>query len=269
MKTIKNLLICPRCSSSDMELKDNTPYCKNCGYTISESPLNDKGWVVKPFYKPFSSAWELTKGNAVNRSFMNACIKELVSLNGLVLDMGSGKKPRYLKHLRKKPTPFQYIKADGNPQNQPDIILNFEDDYPIKNASFDNILLFNVLEHIYDYKPVLRRINRILKPDGSFYLYVPYFIKIHGSPLDFHRYTHFTLFRALNEAGFTNVEIYTDGGLFKPLSELLSWLSSIGIGYLLYPFHLLLCLVDALLGKLSGGKYLSDYPTGYFAVCRK
>jgi SAM-dependent methyltransferase len=269
MNDITEFLICPKCSSNEMELINRNPHCKKCGFKIEKIKPTDDTINIKPFYKIFSTAWELTKGNAVNRSFMNACIKEFVSLDGMVMDMGSGKNPSYMKYLTKKAENFEYFKADGNSKHNPDMVFNFEEEFPLKDSAFDNILLFNVLEHVYEYRFTLSQINRILKPAGKFYLYVPYFIKIHGSPLDFHRYTHFSLFRALEEASFSNIEIYTDGGLFKPLSELINWLSSIGLGYLLYPIHLVLCLLDGLLGKISGGKYLINYPTGYFVVCGK
>ncbi len=269
MNDINEFLICPKCSSNEIELINKSPHCKKCGYTIKKIQHTVDYINIKPFYKPFSTAWELTKGNAVNRSFMNACIKELISLNGLVMDMGSGKKPPYIKYLIKKGSNFDYIRTDGNSIHNPELVINFEEEFPIRDSILDNILLFNVLEHVYEYRYTLSQINRILKDDGMFYLYVPYFIKIHGSPLDFHRYTHFTLSRALEETGFSGIKIYTDGGLFKPLSELLNWLSSIGVGYLLYPIHLVLCLLDSLLGKLTGGKYLINYPTGYFVICHK
>ncbi len=236
------------------------------------SSVTDIGNIVgnnpRAYYNPASIAWELTKGNAVNRSFMNACIRSFVSLKGKVLDIGSGKSPRYLSIINKCKD-VDYIRADGDSNNSPDIVMDIEKRFPIKDKCFDRILLFNVLEHIYDYKKSIAEIERILKDDGIFYLYVPFFIKIHGSPLDFHRYTHFTLNRMLNDVGFSNVKIYTSGGFFKVLSELFNWLSRLGIGYVLYPVYFILSILDDLIGKITKDAYLINYPTGYFVICRK
>jgi SAM-dependent methyltransferase len=218
--------------------------------------------------KPISLAMEITKGKAVSRSFMNVCIKNLLKVSDTTLDIGSGENPPYLKYI-KNINNIKYTKADGNKTNEPDFVIDCEREFQLDSESVNYVLLFNVLEHIYDYRLTLNEIHRILKQGGRLYLYVPYFIKIHGSPYDFHRYTHFALYKALKEAGFEDVTIYTDGGLLKQLSELFNWLSKIGIGYVIFPLYLFLCVIDWLINKFSRNKYFKNYPVGYFVICDK
>lgn len=236
---------------------------------MSTDFILNAGEHLKIYSKIISLAVEITKGNAVSRSFMNICIKDLLNkISGKTLDIGSGRNPPYLKYI-KNINKTEYLKADANPSNQPDILMDCEKGFPVKTESIDNVLLFNVLEHVYDYHFTLTEIYRILVHEGRLYLYVPYFIKIHGSPYDYHRYTYFTLYRALKETGFDRVTIYSDGGIIKQLSEVFNWLSKPGIGYLLFPLYLLLCSIDCLLNKLTKNEYFKTYPTGYFVVCDK
>ena len=46
---------------------------------------------------------------------------------------------------------------------------------PFQDASFDHVICSEVLEHIHDYKSVLREIHRVLKPGGHFAVSVPRF----------------------------------------------------------------------------------------------
>jgi SAM-dependent methyltransferase len=215
---------------------------------------------------PLSLAAEIARGHSVPRAFLHCCIKKYVSLSGRVIDFGSGKNPKYLRYLDLKYV--QYSRADGNPSFAPDILLDLEEPFPIEDESYDAAILLNVLEHLYDPRSALAEVRRILKPNGTLYLMVPYMIKIHGSPCDYFRYTHFALARLLKDAGFSQLSIYTDGGLLKYLSELLNWSSRFGIGYAFFPIYYGLCLLDSLIGKLTKSKYSLSLPVGYFVVAR-
>jgi len=212
-------------------------------------------------------ALEIAKGFAVLRSFLHVCVRRFVRPRGLVLDLGSGKAPSYLAYL--KGYDFHYISADGNASHAPSLVVNLEEGLPIRDESVDCVFLFNVLEHIYRFQHLLDEVRRILKKDGVAFLLVPLLIKVHGSPCDYFRYTHFALRRMLGEAGFEDVKIYATSGVFKLLSLCFNWLSVIKVGYLLYPLFYLLCAMDTALGFLTRGKYTESVPIGYFIRCAK
>jgi len=46
-------------------------------------------------------------------------------------------------------------------------------DLPIKNESFDAVILAEVIEHLYDAQKVLREVNRVLRCGGNLYLTTP------------------------------------------------------------------------------------------------
>ncbi len=91
--------------------------------------------------------------------------KTFINPKGRILDIGAGCNPSYMRYLRE--FDFEYITADGNPDYSPDILINIEEPFPIKNAAFDGVFLFNVLEHTYNHQEALAEINRILNPEAN------------------------------------------------------------------------------------------------------
>ena len=72
-------------------------------------------------------------------------------------------------------------------------IVDLEKNIDLPDNSFDTVILFNVLEHIKNYKNLLSEINRILKKDGKLELFVPFMHRYHEDPKDIFRPTHFYL----------------------------------------------------------------------------
>ena len=83
--------------------------------------------------------------------------------------------------------------------------LSFEDNY------YDSILIFNVLEHIFDSDNAISEINRCLKIKGKLIGSVPFIHRVHGAPEDFNRYTSQFLEKLLKKYNFVNIEIQSYG----------------------------------------------------------
>ena len=91
---------------------------------------------------------------------------------------------------------------------------------PIISCSYDSIILMNVLEHVYNFKLLLKELFRITRPDGLLIGAVPFIFKFHADPNDYYRFTHKCLHRNLLEAGYEEINIYTIGnGLLIVLAE--------------------------------------------------
>ena len=99
------------------------------------------------------------------------------------------------------------IFMDGAKFDNVNIVCNFEKKIPIKDTSIDCILLSNVLEHIFYPENLLSEINRILKPGGKCLILVPFIIKLHLEPHDYHRYTKHALKRLLELTKFKKFNI--------------------------------------------------------------
>lgn len=72
---------------------------------------------------------------------------------------------------------------------------------PFRDASFDTLLLLDVLEHLPDPQAALAEVARVLAPGGRLLLTVPFLYPIHDDPHDYQRYTRNGLRVALERAG--------------------------------------------------------------------
>ncbi len=52
-------------------------------------------------------------------------------------------------------------------------VRHVDDVIPFEDQTFDVVTMFDVLEHIYDQKRILREVNRVLKDDGQIIVTVP------------------------------------------------------------------------------------------------
>ncbi len=103
---------------------------------------------------------------------------------------------------------------DFYPYPDANIITDLNQHIPLQDNSVDIAILSNVLEHIYKPVDMLTEVSRVLKEDGIMILVVPFMIKIHQAPFDFHRYTQYCLERMCKDAGFGNVRVDSVGNIF-------------------------------------------------------
>lgn len=115
-------------------------------------------------------------------------------LSGTILDIGCG-----TQELRALIAPENhYIGLDYYDtatqwyHTRPDIFADAQL-LPIADASVDNILILDVLEHLPQPELCIQEIARILKSHGHCILQVPFLYPIHDKPLDFQRWTLYGL----------------------------------------------------------------------------
>jgi len=149
--------------------------------------------------------------NSLNRILQIEYIKNKL-INGKVLEFGTTlKSSKRFTHFTKNNENIELFFADKNfkdkemvnNHNQEDLekILTYSNNY------FDNVLLFNVLEHIYDFNNSLSEIYRILKKNGKLIGSVPFFYRVHGAPEDYYRFTSQVIKKKLIEIGFKDVSV--------------------------------------------------------------
>lgn len=85
---------------------------------------------------------------------------------------------------------------------------------PFSDASFDAVILFDVLEHLPEPEKALPEILRVLKPGGHLLMNTPFMYPLHDEPLDFHRWTQHGHRLLATSSGF-DVESITPVG--RPL----------------------------------------------------
>ncbi len=145
------------------------------------------------------------------RAFQNLDYKNRVSISGQVIDLGA-KNGTYEYHdLISKAQGTKMTFTDLYPKELGILKINFDKEFPIKTNTYNDALLFNVLEHVWDTRNVLSESYRILSPGGNLYGLVPFMIRYHKDPTDYWRFTDESLCKLLGEAGFEDIEVHAQG----------------------------------------------------------
>jgi SAM-dependent methyltransferase len=107
-----------------------------------------------------------------------------------VLDYGAGNSP-YRDHI----SCDRYVKADitQNIRQDIDYVIEPGARLTIPDATFDLVLLLDVLEHVRDPACVLGEVRRLLKKNGRLVVSLPFLYREHETPYDFMRLTAFGL----------------------------------------------------------------------------
>ena len=112
-----------------------------------------------------------------------------IDYKGNMLDIGCGQKP-YL-NLFDNIVDYVGLEVEPDEYREKNKTADFYYDgvtLPFDNNSFDNIVCFQVLEHVEDYQSFLNEIVRVLKPRGNLMLSLPFIWPEHEMPYDFRRF---------------------------------------------------------------------------------
>jgi len=138
----------------------------------------------------------------------------LASVSGKVLDVGAGQSP-WRAWLPDTAT-YQgidvgYAGEFGMESNRPDVIYYDGTVMPFDDAVFDCVLCIEVLEHSERPEMLVAEIARVIKPNGTCLLTVPWSARQHHLPHDYHRFTRQRLQNMFSERGFRTVDIRERG----------------------------------------------------------
>lgn len=131
-----------------------------------------------------------------------AMIKRSTDMVGNLLDVGCGTKP-YKKIFNVASYTGLDFDSPANRERGTADDLYDGGRFPYRDRAFDSILCNQVLEHVFNPNEFLREINRVLKPDGSLLLTMPFVWDEHEQPYDYARYSSFGLRALLERNGFT------------------------------------------------------------------
>jgi SAM-dependent methyltransferase len=142
------------------------------------------------------------------------------SFSGRVLDIGGKKNNKRglftppLSNIKS----WEYLNIDKD--TTPDYCCNVEN-IPVKDGTFDTVVMCEVLEHLETPSIALNECNRVLKDNGSLILSMPFLYAIHADPNDYQRWTGSKIRMELKKKGFEKIEIQTMGGLFAVIYDLM------------------------------------------------
>ena len=279
-KIVTEVLSCLECGA-DYALQQGALACARCGATI---PLHDG---IPLFTSPppgLQPSEKLVRGPQVgtpwrraNWRFLNQVTAALPA-DAIILDVGAGRgdfAELFENH--------HYLALDIYPYPEVDLACDLAQVNPFKPGSFDAILLMNVLEHVYEPVVLLQQLAQLLKPGGLLVVAVPFMVKMHQLPVDFNRYTQFSLQRMADDLGMAVEHL---DGFYDPVSLLGEGLGNLRFnvlprlaGWRRYAGRLVLAGLQALTSLLrrvlGPGKILAastaknPAPTGYHIIYRK
>ena len=190
-----------------------------------------------------------------------------IKLEGKILDLGSGKGlPSYFRFLQLDKN-SKVVSTDIFEENEPDLKIDLEKPLPIKENEFDYVLCFNLLEHIFNYKPLIGESRRVLKENGKLIGFVPFLKNIHPDPNDYFRYTHSTLRKLFKKTGFKEIKIEAIG--CGPFSASYSIISFVFPRFIKFIIVAIVMMMDNLLITIKKKLNKNQYPLGYYFECQK
>ena len=90
---------------------------------------------------------------------------------------------------------------------------------PIADNSFAVVVCAELLEHVFDPRPVLTEALRVLAPGGQLLITAPFLYRVHGDPYDFGRYTAQFWQNSLFGIGFSDIVVEPQGALASVLVD--------------------------------------------------
>ena len=192
-----------------------------------------------------------------------------VNINGLSLEFGAiDNKNKTFSNFFKGKNKFNYTNIVSNKK----LKIFYSDltkKLKIKNSKYNNILIFNVLEHLPDYNLAFSETYRILKKGGYLIGSTPFLYQVHSAPNDYFRFTKDFLNLKLKNNKFNNIKVIALGygpfvasySLIHPYIKFLPFFSQIIL--------LIACLLDSFIQIFVKTKLKEIFPIGYFFIAKK
>jgi hypothetical protein len=146
----------------------------------------------------FSDFISVYKHISVNKSVMRITHNMFLrkkKVFGNIANVGSGENINIMnvfKSVNGKIYNYDYFKYNKNITK-----INLEKKINFSGIKFNFIILFNVLEHIENYKKLISNLSAHLKKSGSLEVFVPFMFRFHEDPKDYFRPTHYYLRKLL------------------------------------------------------------------------
>lgn len=137
----------------------------------------------------------------------------------VVLDVGGGERfTKWMKPYARLFDETDYRTFDFDSSTNPDVVGDIHS-IPLADNSVDGVICSSVLEHVWNPVKAFSELERILRPGGLMFFYVPSIYPYHarkGHYPDHWRFFEDTIIELFKN--FKQVEIYKRGGYFMALS---------------------------------------------------
>jgi SAM-dependent methyltransferase len=90
---------------------------------------------------------------------------------------------------------------------------------PLKDSTFDTVLIIQVLQFIYEPVKLISEVSRVLKRNGKLVIQVPQSGNLHGVPYHYYNFTRFWLERVLIQNQFKVIDYVPLGGAWRTIAS--------------------------------------------------
>lgn len=155
------------------------------------------------------------------RNFLdNLLLGQSPLMKGDIIDIGGEK--NFIRGKFRPPldqvNSWKYVNFDE--KTNPDFLCSAEA-IPLNNESIDGFLMCELLEHAANPETILKEAYRLLKPNGTGWISIPFLYQKHGDPDDFQRWTDLKIYKVMDNTGFKNIKIINMGSLGSVLFDLI------------------------------------------------
>ena len=192
-----------------------------------------------------------------------------IALYGISLEFGATNiKNKTFSNFVKGKSIFHYTNRENN-KKMNIFYSDLTKKLKISTKKYNNVLLFNVLEHLPEYKLAFSEIYRIIKKGGSFIGSVPFIYQIHGAPKDYFRFSKQFIELNLKKHRFKNIKVKTlgSGPFIASYSLLYPYLRFIPI--LNQACLLLAYILDRTIQIFVKTNLKEIFPLGYFFIAKR
>lgn len=119
-------------------------------------------------------------------------------ISGVTLDVGAGTQPYRELFTVSDYVSLEYDTPENRRHKRADFFYDGET-FPFPANHFDSVVLFEVLEHVFNPDRFLSEIHRVLKPGGKVLMTVPMIWDEHEQPYDYARYSSFGIAHLLSQ----------------------------------------------------------------------
>jgi SAM-dependent methyltransferase len=187
------------------------------------------------------------------------------NIEGNILDLGCGSKP--YESLFKNSKSYIGVDIEASGHNHKDSKVDFFYDgksLPFPDNSFDCVVCFEVLEHVFNIDEIIAEIVRVLTPNGLLLVTLPFAWEEHEIPYDFARYTSYGIKHIVEKQNLKIIEQIKSSTFVLAISQLfINYLaqyvspkgritSRLFQLFVIFPLNLTSLLLDFILPKRYG-----------------
>ena len=205
---------------------------------------------------------QILQGKSYLRATHNLFLKNNINLKKKIANLGSGKKNEYHNYICKDASlieNYDFFKTDKKIKQ-----LNLEKKFILKKK-YKSIILFNVLEHIYNQDQLIQSINQSLKNNGKLEIFIPFMFRHHKDPDDYLRLTHSYIKKFLKAKGFKTKITLIAAGQSNVILEIL--FNHLKLSFFKFPISILMIFFNFFFQFLS--KDFINYYCGIHCSCVK